>query len=350
VGEFDLIRQFFVRQQDVDAGFAGDFNHLNGKSPGARLSLGIGDDCALIDLVQPARLAISTDMLVEGRHFFVGTPPAAIAHKALAVNLSDLAAMGARPLAFTLALAMPSADVPFLEEFSAGLFAIADRFKCRLIGGDTTRGPLNICITVFGELSPEQSLLRSAAQAGDDVWVSGTLGAAGFAVQRKEQLAPNHPALKALRWPEPRIELGRRLLELTDPTNGELVVSSAIDLSDGLVGDVAHIARASKVEVCLEAHLIPCASCIDHLEPFEQLRLAIAAGDDYELAFTAKPQCRHLLEALSISLQLPLTRVGRCLPVQPQTFGVRPVVNVVNFNGQLLSPEQLAMLVSYEHF
>src|SRR5450830_268545 len=165
LSEFDLIKQYFVRQR-----------------PG-RATLGIGDDCALITPSAGKQIAISSDMLVEDQHFFVGANARMLGHKSLAVNLSDLAAMGARPVAFTLALALPQAERAWLAGFADGLFALADAFNCELIGGDTTKGPLNICITVFGELAPGQALRRSAAKTGDDIWISGTLGDARLALR-----------------------------------------------------------------------------------------------------------------------------------------------------------------------
>ena len=188
LGEFDLIRRFFDR------------------GPSRSVELGIGDDCALIaPRAAGASIAVSTDMLVAGRHFFDDVDPGALGHKALAVNLSDLAAMGATPLAFTLALALPTADPAWLQPFSEGLFALADRFGCELVGGDTTRGPLNICITVFGELPAGAALRRDRAQPGDDLWVSGELGAAAFAVRRRERGELNEEVQVALsRYEVPR--------------------------------------------------------------------------------------------------------------------------------------------------
>ena len=166
MGEFDLIARYFTRPV---------------RSGGA-VALGVGDDCALLAPRPGMHLAVSSDMLVEGRHFFPDVDPRTLGHKALAVNLSDLAACGARPLAFTLALALPQADASWLQAFADGLFALADAHDCALIGGDTTRGPLNLCITVFGEVPAGQALLRSGAQVGDDIWVSGTLGEARLAL------------------------------------------------------------------------------------------------------------------------------------------------------------------------
>ena len=215
LSEFDLIKQYFVRQR-----------------PG-RATLGIGDDCALITPGAGKQIAISSDMLVEDRHFFAGADARMLGHKSLAVNLSDLAAMGARPVAFTLALALPQAERAWLAGFAEGLFALADAFGCELIGGDTTKGPLNICITVFGELAPGQALRRSAAVAGDDIWVSGTLGDARLALAgyRKEQaLSPADLAMAGARMhtPTPRVALGCALAEAG-------LAHAAIDISDGLV-------------------------------------------------------------------------------------------------------------------
>ena len=184
LSEFDLIKQYFVRQR-----------------PG-RATLGIGDDCALLTPSAGKQIAISSDMLVEDRHFFAGADPRKLGHKSLAVNLSDLAAMGARPVAFTLALALPQADRAWLAGFAEGLFALADAHDCELIGGDTTKGPLNICITVFGELAPGQALRRSRAAPGDDIWISGSVGDARLALagyRMEQSLSADQLASAAVR-------------------------------------------------------------------------------------------------------------------------------------------------------
>ncbi|HYF60456.1 MAG TPA: thiamine-phosphate kinase, partial [Burkholderiaceae bacterium] len=221
-GEFELIRRFFERP-----------------AAAGRARLGIGDDCALLDVPGGESLAVSTDMLVEGRHFFPDVDPEALGHKALAVNLSDLAAMGARPLGFTLALALPAADEAWLEAFSRGLFALADAQGCELVGGDTTRGPLALCVTVHGTVPPALALRRDGARAGDDLWVSGALGAAALAVERRLRGEPVPAgALARLDRPEPRVALGLGLRGLA---------RAAIDLSDGLAGDLGHVlARSSE--------------------------------------------------------------------------------------------------------
>jgi thiamine-monophosphate kinase len=272
-GEFELIRRFFERADRV-----------------TRLRLGIGDDCALLDAPAGETLAVSTDMLVEGRHFFPGTDPEAIGHKALAVNLSDLAAMGARPIAFTLALALPDADERWLEPFARGLFALADAHGCELAGGDTTRGPLNLCITVFGAVPPAGALRRDGAHAGDDLWVSGTLGAAALAVERRRRgESPPPGAAERLDRPQPRVALGLALRGLA---------GAAIDLSDGLAGDLAHVlarsatARGASLGATLEAGALPFAPELHGLPMEERIALATGGGDDYELAFAAPPERR----------------------------------------------------------
>jgi len=288
LGEFDLIRRFFTR-------------------PARHAELGVGDDCALLRPAAGHAIAISTDMLVAGRHFFDDVDPAALGHKALAVNLSDLAAMGARPLAFTLALALPEADEAWLGRFADGLFALADRFDCDLIGGDTTRGPLNLCITVLGELPAGAALRRDGARPGDDLWVSGALGAAAHAVRRRlagHPLPADDPARLRLERPEPRIPLGLALRGLA---------SAAIDLSDGLVGDLGHVCERSRVGAEVDWTAVPAAPALAPLPAAERAALALAGGDDYELLFTAPPAARAALAGVSASLALPLSRIGRIL-------------------------------------
>ena len=244
MNEFDLIRRYFERQPPLlRPGEQGSLlpvtqtSHLEGQS---LLQLGIGDDCALLrGPLEGAHLAVSSDMLVAGRHFFHDTDAAAIGHKALAVNLSDLAAMGAWPVGFTLALALPETDPHWLEGFSQGLLTLASRAACPLIGGDTTRGPLTLSITVLGQVPHSRALRRDGAQAGDDIWVSGELGAAALAVQlRRTQPAQTVPieALQRLNWPLPRFDVGLALRG---------VASAAMDISDGLAGDLAHLLAAS---------------------------------------------------------------------------------------------------------
>ena len=301
-----------ARAPDASPGATGEFaliaRHFDRRLPG-RAPLGIGDDCAL--LAPPAAghlLAVSTDMLVAGRHFFEDVDPAALGHKALAVNLSDLAAMGARPVAFTLALSLPWADDAWLASFACGLFALADHFGCELVGGDTTRGPLNVCITVFGEVDPALALRRDRACPGDDVWVSGELGAAAFAVRERLQgrpCAPGSPARTRLERPQPRVALGLALRGLA---------SAAIDLSDGLLGDLAHLCERSAVAIRVQWPSVPCADCLAQLPGAERAALAMTGGDDYELAFTAPVGRRDEIEAVAGVVGVRLARIGQVEP------------------------------------
>ena len=274
-----------------------------------RATLGIGDDCALMTPAAGKQIAISSDMLVEDRHFFAGADARMLGHKSLAVNLSDLAAMGARPVAFTLALALPQAERAWLAGFAEGLFALADAFGCELIGGDTTKGPLNICITVFGELAPGQALRRSAAVAGDDIWVSGTLGDARLALagyRVEQELAPADLLMAGVRMhtPTPRVALGCALAEAG-------LAHAAIDISDGLVGDLGHILKASRVGATLDVDALPAGPVLARQETSLRRRYTAAGGDDYELCFTAPPSAREAIAALAASCGTPVTRVGR---------------------------------------
>ena len=287
LGEFELIRRFFER-------------------PPKRALLGIGDDCAL--LAAPARhaaLAVTTDMLVCDRHFLADAPPASIGHKALAVNLSDLAAMGAAPVGFTLALALPQVDEAWLAEFSAGLLALASATGCELLGGDTTRGPLTISITAIGEVPPRAALRREAAQAGDDVWVSGSLGAAALAVREAlagRPLPEAHPARIRMERPQARLSLGLALRSLAH---------AAIDVSDGLISDLGHICERSRLGADIDWSVVPTDESLAALPEQERLELALSGGDDYELLFTAKPSRRDAIQALRDRLGLAVTRIGK---------------------------------------
>ena len=311
MGEFDLIERFF-KQKAAAAGMQQARTAIDS------VVLGIGDDCALLQPAPGQQLAVSCDMLVEGRHFFADVDAAALGHKALAVNLSDLAAMGAEPLGFTLALALPPAraqDAPWLDALSDGLLALARAHACPLVGGDTTAGPLNLCITVFGQLPAGQALRRDGARAGDELWVSGTLGDARLALQALRGDIDLPPAALAaararLERPTPRLALGRTLRG---------IARSAIDLSDGLAGDVGHILAASRVGACIDldaaSNLIAARACLAGANaPFDQnfwRRTVLAGGDDYELAFTAPAAAHHAVRAAAQAAATPVTRIGR---------------------------------------
>lgn len=291
--EFDLIRRHFTRA-----------------TPNA--VLGPGDDCALLQPSPGMQLAITTDMLVAGTHFFADTDPRGLGWKTLAVNLSDLAAMGATPRWVLLAGSLPSADNDWLAAFADGLFALAGQFGVDLVGGDTTRGPLNLCITALGEVPVGQALRRDTAQAGDDLWISGQPGLASLGLahlQDKTRLAEPllSRCLHALQQPQPRIALGLRLRELA----AQGLVHAAIDISDGLLGDLGHILERSGLaaEVQLSGLPVPPGG----VEPALTRHCLLAGGDDYELLFTATPAARPVLTALAGELALPLWRCGRLL-------------------------------------
>jgi thiamine-monophosphate kinase len=259
--------------------------------------VGIGDDCALLRPDAGLELAVTTDMLIEGRHFLPGAEPEALGHKALAVNLSDLAAMGAAPRWATLALALPAADERWLAAFARGFFALAERYAVDLVGGDTTRGPLlTISVTALGEVPSGVALYRAGARPGDDIWVSGELGGAALALAHPElaQVA------NRLHRPEPRVELGERLRGLA---------RSAIDLSDGLAGDLGHILERSQVGALVEYAAIPRPEAFGGFGELER-DCVLSGGDDYELLFTAAQPQREDIEALSRELKIPLTRIG----------------------------------------
>lgn len=296
-GEFGLIRRHFTRP---------------GHALPPQAVLGVGDDCALLQPTPGHQIAISSDMLVEGRHFFPDADPATLGHKTLAVNLSDLAAMGARPLGFTLALALPAVDNAWLSAFARGLFALADRHGCPLIGGDTTRGPLNLCVTVFGEVAPGNALRRDAARAGDDVWLSGRTGEArlALALRRGEDWAvaagigPSEAegCYRRMDAPEPRLTLGRALAG---------VAHAGIDVSDGLAGDIGHILAASGVGADLRIDALPVAPALARLPAPRRLECLAHGGDDYELVFCAPPEQRERIEAIAAQAGTPVTRIGQ---------------------------------------
>ena len=289
LGEFDLIARYFTRAPK-------------------RATLGIGDDCALLaPLPAGQQLAISSDMLVEGRHFLSTAAPDRLGHKALAVNLSDLAACGAEPIAFTLALSMPRVDEAFLEGFARGMFALADEQGIELVGGDTTAGPLNICITVFGAVPSGQALLRSGAHAGDELWVSGSLGDARLALEVfRGTVSLAGEAFDAVRErmerPSPRVALGQALRGLA---------TSAIDLSDGLVGDLGHVLARSGVGATVDADAIPRSAVLAAMPRALQHECLLAGGDDYELLFSAPPSAASEVSAAARGAGVAVTRIGR---------------------------------------
>ena len=328
-GEFDLIARHFTRP--VRRAALGD-------TPNAqRVALGVGDDCALLQPTPGMQLAVSSDMLVEGRHFLSTVAPERLGHKALAVNLSDLAACGAEPLACTLALALPRADEAFVAGFAAGLFALADAHGIELVGGDTTAGPLNICITVIGQVPPGQALLRSGARAGDDLWVSGTLGDARLALEvfrgRVAMAALGGAAFetvrRAMEQPQPRVALGLALRG---------IASSAIDLSDGLAGDIGHILQRSGVGATVNVDALPRSAILAAQTVALQHECLVAGGDDYELLFTAPRERRDAVLAAGRAAGVGLSRCG--------TIEAQAGLRVVDGNGQALP----RAFTGYDHF
>lgn len=318
LGEFELIRRYFTRPTTGTGGAV----------------LGVGDDCALLAITPGMQLATSTDILVEGRHFLSTVAPERLGHKALAVNLSDLAACGARPIAFTLALAMPQAEAAFLDGFSRGLLALAEAHDCELVGGDTTRGPLTIAITVFGETPPGQALLRSGAQVGDDLYVSGSLGDARLALEvfRGTLNLPGEAfdqVRHAMELPQPRVALGRALRGLA---------SSAIDVSDGLLGDLGHVLERSGVGATVDADAVPRSAVLRAQLPRWQRLCTLAGGDDYELVFTAAARDGAAVRAAANGCGVAVTCIGR--------IEASPGLRVVDAGGAVLAGQYAA----FDHF
>ncbi len=319
--EFDLIAKYFTRN-----------------TPDA--VLGVGDDCALLAPSPGMQLAVSSDMLLEGRHFSPQDSPAGIGHKSLAVNLSDLAAMGATPRWATLSIALPEVNDAWLTAFSRGFFRMADLHGIELVGGDTTRGALTISITVIGEVPPGQALRRDGAQAGDDIWVSGVLGSAAMALAYRqgrlfmEQIDAAR-VLPALYLPMPRVELGIALRG---------IAHSAIDISDGLLGDLGHILARSQVGAKsigarLEFASLPTLPVVqNYLHEAVARDCVLAGGDDYELCFTVPPAKRDRVLAAANDAGVSVSRIGQ--------ISAEPGLTVTGTDGQPLIIEH----TGYDHF
>ncbi|HWQ40222.1 MAG TPA: thiamine-phosphate kinase [Burkholderiales bacterium] len=304
--EFELIARYFTR-------------------PARRAVLGVGDDAALIEVAPGRQLAVSTDTLVAGTHFFLEAEPGPLGHKCLAVNLSDLAAMGAHPRYALLALTLPAADESWLAEFSDGFLRLAESFDVELIGGDTTRGPLSITVTVLGETQPGKALTRAGARAGDQVWVSGVLGDAALAVLHlKGDLRLKGPdlehCLRRLHRPTPRIALGEALVG---------IATAAIDVSDGLIADLGHICERSGVGAEVDYAAVPCAPQVNGLKNVPAVRAALlAGGDDYELVFTAPASAQREIVAISGRTGVAASCIGRIVDgsdVRVVDAGGRPI-------------------------
>jgi len=301
--EFEIIARYFSR-------------------PARHAVLGGGDDAALLALTAGRELAVSTDLLLEGRHFARGADARLLGHKALAVNLSDMAAMGATPRWATLGLAMERAEDGWLSAFAEGFYALAARFDVDLVGGDTTRGPLALCVTILGEVPAGQALRRDGARPGDDVWVSGELGGAAYALRGTNDAA----AARRLHAPEPRVALGERLRG---------IATSAIDVSDGFTQDLGHILERSGVGATVEYARLPKHGIADGAL---ERQCVLGGGDDYELLFTAPAARRADIEPLAAALGLPLARVGSI------RAGVSELV-VLDARG-----ERMPRVAGFDHF
>ncbi|RTZ39999.1 thiamine-phosphate kinase [Candidimonas sp. SYP-B2681] len=288
--EFDLIARYFSRP--APPGF-----------------LGVGDDCALFPVKPGYHLATSTDLLIEGRHFFADVDPAALGHKSLAVNLSDLAAMGAQPVACLLSLSLPAVDHHWLAAFAEGFYALADQSACPLIGGDTTRSVTGtvISVTVMGQVRPQEALRRSAAMVGDDIWITGTLGAADIALRLLQGKLPANPSLlantrSALEKPLPPWTFGEYLAG---------VAHAGLDISDGLVQDLGHILKASRCGAEINYEALPIAPALLGLDARLIQDAVLTGGDVYQLCFTASAADRQRIMALAGRASVQLARVGQ---------------------------------------
>lgn len=317
ISEFDLIARYFTRQ-DVRR---------------ADVALGIGDDCALLRVPNGMELAVTTDTLVRGVHFPDDTLPEALGHKALAVNLSDLAAMGAEPAWATLALTLPEADERWLEAFARGLLGVAERFKVQLVGGDTTQGPLSVTLQVFGFVPEGLALRRDAARPGDLIYVTGTLGDAGLGLGILQGRLPGSPPkvdylVERLERPLPRVEAGLGLRG---------IARAAIDVSDGLLADLGHMLKASGVGATVQVERLPLSAAFRAVAG-EDWNVALSSGDDYELCFTAPPDRRDEVEAVARETGVPCA----CIGVIEQAPGLRLVRN----DGAAYTPSGRG----YEHF
>lgn len=317
-GEFDLIRRFFAR-------------------PAPEGFLGPGDDCALMPAEAGTELAVSADLLVEGRHFFSDVDPVSLGHKSLAVNLSDLAAMGARPLGCFLSLSLPRADESWLQGFSRGFHALAERHACSLLGGDTVRSnrDITIGVTVIGQLPAGSALRRDAALAGDDVWISGELGAADVALRLLQLRSAGDEALLAaargaLEWPQPQLALGQALRGLAH---------AAIDVSDGLLQDLGHILAASGCGAELRYDAMPVADCLLGLDAQLLRQAVLCGGDVYQLCFTASPQARPDIVRAAQQAGAKVSRIGRTV--------AQPGLTVLDADG---GPIVLTGNAGFDHF
>lgn len=287
VSEFDIIEQVFKA------------NALTGDN----VICGIGDDAAIIEVPAGHQLLVSTDTLVSGVHFFADADPFDIGYKSLAVNLSDMAAMAASPVWMTLALTLPDNDSGWVRKFADGLFTLANQYKVALIGGDMSHGPLSITITIMGTVPSGQALKRSNAKPGDDIYVTGQLGMASYALDAlMQKTTPPRVCLDRLNRPQPRVQAGIAIRNSA---------SAGIDISDGLVADLAHMLKASTVGARIELAAIPVYKALTKLDEAEKWKYALCSGDDYELCFTVAIRHRQLLEQIMKNSDCEFSRIGQ---------------------------------------
>jgi len=299
LSEFALIQRFFTQQRVINPSTL----------------LGIGDDCALLSIPDGYELAVTTDTMVENVHFFAGTDPELLGHKLLAVNLSDLAAMGAKPVSVTLALTLSKADETWLTAFAKGFLNLAERYSVDLIGGDTTSGPLTLTVQAMGLVPKGQALRRSSARSGDFIYMTGLLGDAGLGLKIKQgyDCADSDAALMRFNRPDPQIEAGQALIG---------IANACIDLSDGLAGDLAHILEQSHVGACLDWDVLPLSNAVlSYITDTGDWPMPLTAGDDYELCFTVSPGQADKLTIAATKIGViesqPGLRLSRSGTIQP---------------------------------
>lgn len=312
--EFDIIARYFQRQQSVRKD----------------VLLGIGDDAAILQVPAGRQLVVAVDTLIAGRHFPEQTSAADIGYKALAVNLSDLAAMGAVPAWATLSLTLPSADTAWLQAFSNGFFSLAEEYGLALVGGDTTRGPLSVTVQVHGFIEPGKGLQRDGANPGDAVFVSGVPGEASCALRQiLSGEVPESALLQRLNRPQARVELGQALAGLA---------SAAIDVSDGLLADLGHLLKASDCGATLWPERLPCSTALRAMPDGQVLDCQLNGGDDYELCFTLPVEHMQKLEEVQLQYKVPLHEIG--------VVEARSGLRCVYADGRSETPE----VHGYDHF
>jgi thiamine-monophosphate kinase len=288
ISEFSLIQRYFTQPQ----------------ARNACTRLGVGDDCALLSIPAGYELAVTTDIMVENVHFFAGTDPEQLGHKLLAVNLSDLASMGAKPISVLLALTLPKVDEQWLAAFAKGFLSLAERYQVDLIGGDTTSGPLTLTVQAIGVVSQGQALRRSTAKVGDYIFLTGPIGDAGLGLKINQGYSCSHPQLplKQFNQPEPQVAAGIELLG---------VANACIDISDGLASDLGHILEQSQVGACLDWQALPLSDAVQHyIEETGNWTMPLVAGDDYQLCFTVSPEKIDRLPKGSIKIGIIESQPG----------------------------------------